>query len=109
MDKPTLQELGLLHSNICQSLGDPTRILILYELGARPRHVTALAEDLGVPQPTISRHLRVLRQRSLVRSERDGAAVVYHLTDPRMLEVLDTMRLILRESLARQSSFLQIT
>ncbi|MFN2137241.1 MAG: ArsR/SmtB family transcription factor [Candidatus Promineifilaceae bacterium] len=107
MNAPSPQELDLLHSNICQALGDPKRILILYEIYNAPRNVTALAQDLRMPQPTVSRHLRVLRQRALVRPVRDGASVVYHLTDSRMIKVLDNMRLILRDSLSRQSSFMQ--
>ncbi len=103
---PTISELDLLHANICQALGDPKRILILYALHEKPRHVTALADDLEMPQPTVSRHLRVLRQRSLVTTERDGPAVVYQLADPRMIEILNVMRQVLRDALARQSSVL---
>lgn len=108
MNTPSIQELNLLHSNVCQALGDPKRIMILYELYQRPRNVSELASDLGMPQPTVSRHLRVLRQRALVNPTRDGAAVYYHLSDPRMIEILDQMRIVLRESLARQSSFLEL-
>jgi ArsR family transcriptional regulator len=106
MSSPTLEELDLLHANICQALGDPKRILILYALYEQPRHVTALANDLGMPQPTVSRHLRVLRQRNLVSTERNGAAVVYTIKDDRIISVLDTMRNILRDSLAQQSDIL---
>jgi DNA-binding transcriptional ArsR family regulator len=106
MNLPTLQELDLLHANICQALGDPKRILIMYELNENPRNVSELAHHLELPQPTVSRHLRVLRQRSLVKPERNGASVYYHLTDPRMIEILNEMRLVLRGTLARQSSVL---
>jgi len=103
---PNIKELNLLHSNICQALGDPKRILILYAINDQPRHVTALAESLGFPQPTVSRHLRILRQRALVRKERNGPAVVYHLTDERIIEILDSMRLLLRDAMTRQASAL---
>lgn len=106
MEIPKLDELNLLHTQICQALGDPKRIQILYALNEQPLHVTALADALNTPQPTISRHLRVLRQRALVTSRREGATVVYQLADDRMIEILDTMRLILRDSLARQSNIL---
>lgn len=106
MENPTINELNLLHANICQALGDPKRILILYALNDSPRHVTGLAEDLDMPQPTVSRHLRVLRQRALVTTERNGAAVVYKLADLRMIDILNTMRVILRDSLVRQASVL---
>lgn len=104
MPNPQLEELILLHANICQALGDPRRLQILYTLHAQPRHVTALARALDVPQPTISRHLNTLRQSGLVATERQGPAVVYYLTDARVIEVLDAMRSILRDSIARQVS-----
>ncbi len=103
---PTLEELSLLHANICQALGDPKRILILYALDDEPRHVTALAEALNMPQPTVSRHLGVLRDRGLVQTERNGTAVIYTLTDGRIIELLNTMRQILRSVLAQQSDIL---
>lgn len=106
MDTPTIDELTLLHANICQALGDPRRIQILYALHKQPRHVSALADALAIPQPTVSRHLQLLRQRALVIAERDGATVVYRLADQRLVTLLDTMRAILRDTLTRQASIL---
>lgn len=103
MNRPDVDELNLLHATICKALGDPTRIQILYTLADAPRHVSALAEELDTPQPTISRHLAILRERRLVDSERDGVLVVYSLAEPRLVEVLDQMRSILHSTLARQS------
>ncbi|MCA9881364.1 MAG: winged helix-turn-helix transcriptional regulator [Anaerolineae bacterium] len=97
MSIPTLEELSLLHTNICQAVGDPKRILILYTLHEGPRHVTALSEALDMPQPTVSRHLAMLRQRSLVKCERDGAAMIYRLADERIIDVLNTMRSLLKD------------
>ena len=106
MALPPLRELRLLHSNICKALGDPKRIQILYALDEQPRNVSSLASTLDIPQPTISRHLAILRQRSLVVAERDGQMVIYRLADRRIIDVLDSMRTILRDSLERQSSAL---
>lgn len=104
MNSPTLDELSLLHANVCQALGDPKRLLILYALHERPRNVSQLAADLDMPQPTVSRHLQVLRERELVTAERDGAAVVYALAEDRLIAILDTMRQILQDILARQTT-----
>ena len=106
MEIPQIEELELLHANICQALGDPKRIQILYALHGEPRYVSALADDLGMPQPTVSRHLQVLRQRSLVVTARDGQTVVYSLADSRIIEVLNIMRRILRDALERQANVL---
>jgi ArsR family transcriptional regulator len=101
-----IDEIALLHSTLCQAVNDPKRIQILYALAEEPLNVTALAAALDTPQSTISRHLAVLRQRSLVITERDGASVIYRLADLRILDVLDTMRQMLRDSLERQSDTL---
>lgn len=103
MDTPQIDELNLLHANVCQALGDIRRIQILYALHEQERHVTDLANVLDIPQPTVSRHLGVLRQRSLVTAERRGALMVYSLAEPRIIEVLNEMRQILRGSLERQN------
>jgi DNA-binding transcriptional ArsR family regulator len=58
-----------------------------------------LAEMLEVPQPTVSRHLSVLRERGLVDAEREGTAIRYSLADHRIIEALDLMRAILNTQL----------
>ena len=106
MSFPSIDELRLLHDNICRALGDPKRIQMLYALEEQPRNVSALTDALDIPQPTVSRHLAILRQCSLVTAERDGQMVTYRLADPRIIEVLGVMRKILRDSLERQSNAL---
>lgn len=106
MSYPSLEELNLLHANLCRALSDPKRILILYALFDRPRHVTALADRLNMPQPTVSRHLRRLEQHALVRSERDGPSVIYSITDPRIMDLLEMMRQVRFDALNQQSSVL---
>lgn len=106
MTSPQLEELNLLHANICQALGDPKRIQILYALHEQPRRVSDLAADLAMPQPTVSRHLTVLRQRALLMADRNGNEVTYSLAEPGIIDVLDAMRQILRNALERQSSYL---
>ncbi len=107
MPVPALEELQLLHQNICQAVGDPKRIQLLYALYEQPRNVTALVEALNTPQPTISRHLAILRERGLVIAERDGTSVVYRLGETRIIEVLDVMRQMLRTLLEKQSSIME--
>ncbi len=103
MSIPQFEEINLLHVHVCQALSDPTRLMILYALNDKPRNVTAIAKLLDIPQSTISRHLAVLRQRSLVTSQRNGMAVTYSLSDTRIIKVLDLMREVLRDVLIQQS------
>lgn len=103
MNKTLEFEVDQLHAEICAGLAEPKRILILYELAARPRNVSELAADLELPQPLVSRHLKVLRERSMVIAERDGAAVQYRIADHRLIEALDILRAILRDQLTRRA------
>jgi ArsR family transcriptional regulator len=104
MDKPKAQELRVMHATLCQAIADPTRIALLYELGEGPKHVNQLVDALNLPQATVSRHLKILRERSLLNTRRDGSFVFYELADQRVLAALDTMRTILADTLAQQGS-----
>jgi DNA-binding transcriptional ArsR family regulator len=104
MNDPLEAEIQQLHEGVCSALADPTRIQILYLLSHGPSNVTDLAEQLSVPQSTASRHLRVLRERDLVTTERDGTSVIYDLCDKRMIDALDLMREIMRDVAERRAT-----
>ena len=97
------QEVNQLHADLCSALADPTRILLLYALSENPHTVTALVDKLGLSQPSISRHLKILRERGLVSVVRLGQNVEYSLVDPRLIEALDTLRAVLRDSIQRRA------
>ncbi len=96
-------EVLQLHAEICAGLADPTRILILYSLSQSPRNVSELCTELGMPQPLISRHLKVLRERGMVNALRRGTVVIYSLGDKRLVEALDLLRAAMREILAKRA------
>ena len=99
MEQSVKVEANLLHENVCQALADPKRIIILYLLADGPRNVTEIAEELESPQSTVSRHLKILRERGIVTTERDGSQIVYSLADRRIVEALDLMRAMVMSSL----------
>ncbi len=103
------QEISLLYDRICQAIADPKRILLLYELNRRPRRVSELSEILHMPQPSVSRHLKILRDRALVTAERDGTGVTYSLAEPEIVEALDIMRGVLRSILRREAELARFT
>ena len=104
MDDQLRRDVNLLHANICQALADPSRILILYALAESPKFVNELADFTDAPQSTVSRHLKVLRDRQLVMAQREGTAVRYSLADRRVIDALDTMRAVLADALDRQAA-----
>jgi DNA-binding transcriptional ArsR family regulator len=80
-------------ADIFKALSDPTRLRLVKLLNdchpgickGGPLCVNALAQQLGVTQPAVSQHLRILRQAGLVRGARHGAFMHYSL-DPDGLE-----------------------
>jgi ArsR family transcriptional regulator len=100
------REVHILHAHICEGLGDPKRVLILYFLADGPRNVSELTGMLGVSQPTVSHHLKILRDRGLVRAEREGTSIYYSLSDHRIIEALDLLREMLADLLSRQATML---
>lgn len=74
--------------DVFRAIGDPIRrrILVLLRDGERP--VGDLVEQLGIAQPNVSKHLRVLDEAALVRVRIDGPRRVYAL-DPDGLRNLD--------------------
>jgi hypothetical protein len=90
VDPTLVEEVNLLHAQMCQSVADPTRILILYSLADEPRYVTELAEILDVRQPTVS-------------ATREGNAIRYELRDRRIIQALDLLRAVMADLLAEQA------
>src|SRR6187200_3110834 len=60
-------------------LSDKTRLNILMLLSKGERNVTSLCEELGLPQPTVSHHLGLLRMSNLIGNRRNGKQVFYGL------------------------------
>jgi DNA-binding transcriptional ArsR family regulator len=103
MDTNLELEINRLHAEICAGLADPKRILLLYELSAGPENVSELANRLGLSQPTVSRHLKLLRERGMVTATRLGPTVEYRLGDERLIEALDLLRAVLRDRLSQRA------
>ena len=80
------------------TLAEPTRLRLLSCLAAAPLFVSDLEAVLNLPQSTVSRHLKVLRDLGLAEDRRMASHVVYRLALPagacgRMVRaVLDALR-----------------
>lgn len=103
MDNELIRELQLLHERVCDALGSPVRLMIFYALSNQPRYVSDLADELNLPQPTVSRHLKILRDRGLVTARREGPTVYYALADERVITALDLMRAVMRDRILKQA------
>lgn len=76
-------------------MADPTRVQILRLIVESPggrRPVTELADQLGLSQPTVSHHLKVLSDEGLVSRAQDGRHAWYSIAPARVAEVFESVR-----------------
>jgi ArsR family transcriptional regulator len=66
--------------NVFRALADKTRLRILALLGNNEVCVCHIHDSLGLPQPTVSRHLAYLRKSGLVAARRDGVWMHYQIS-----------------------------
>lgn len=72
-------------------LGHVVRLRLVEHLAEQPRTPQELAEMLGLTQQNASKHLQVLYTSGLVTRRREGARVLYGLSDSVILELLGEM------------------
>ncbi len=84
MDVKRLNDAAEEASEFLKALAAPGRLRVLCLLAAGERSVTAIAEAMGAPQPTVSRHLTLLKKDGIVASRSSGATRFYRLADVRV-------------------------
>jgi DNA-binding transcriptional ArsR family regulator len=72
-----------------KSLADPTRLAIVDQLAQRPRTVTELARSFGIAQPTVSNHVKLLRDAGLVHDVRVGPRRQLEVDRPALAQLLE--------------------
>ena len=78
---------------VFKALADRTRLRILALLGNNEVCVCHIHDSLGLPQPTVSRHLAYLRRSGLVSARRDGVWMHYRVSqslDPAVQAIVNT-------------------
>lgn len=73
---------------LLRALAAPVRIAIVLQLHDSERCVHELVEALGVTQPLISQHLRVLKAAGVVIGNRQGREVIYRLVDDHLAHIV---------------------
>jgi DNA-binding transcriptional ArsR family regulator len=75
-------------TELLKTLANSHRLAIVLRLADRPHCVHELVDALGVAQPLVSQHLRLLRSAGLVHGERRGREIAYALTDDHVAHIV---------------------
>jgi DNA-binding transcriptional ArsR family regulator len=81
-----------LEADMIRVLANPKRIMIVDLLGQAPGTVTEIADRLHLSLQNTSQHLRLMRDRGIVRAARDGREVRYTLASPVLSECCRLVR-----------------
>lgn len=84
-------ELFAEFARIGKCLSSPKRIELLDMLAQGPKSVEALAKATAMSIANVSQHLQTLSQAKLVRSSKRGNFVIYALSDPSVLDFLQSL------------------
>jgi len=99
--EPSLKPMAFL----AKSLADENRLRILLCLNHGKKAVTQIVGELGLSQPLVSHHLKELRRTLLVKMERHGPFIFYELSDPQILQILESLDRLSARLLAARRMF----
>ena len=102
-----LKPLFRMHAELCKAMANEHRQAILHALCSDEKCVSDLAAEIGISIHNVSQHLRVLKERRLVASRKDGQTVYYHVTNQKFMEACSLMRQALVEQYVAQGESLQ--
>lgn len=88
-------------ARIVKALAHPSRLFIVDQLSRHERCVAELTEMVGADMSTVSKHLSILKAAGILRDERRGAQVIYHLRVPCVLKFFDCVGEVI-ESVAEE-------
>jgi len=90
VDLPTPPPREILDAagELLRALAAPVRIAIVLQLQESQRCVHELVDALGVPQPLVSQHLKILKAAGVVSGARSGREVLYRLADHHLAHIV---------------------
>ncbi|MBD3107982.1 winged helix-turn-helix transcriptional regulator [Bacillus sp. AGMB 02131] len=99
-------EMQQFKADFFKALSHPLRIRILELLAEGDKNVNELQSLIGSEGSAVSQQLMVLRSKNIVTGTKDGNKVVYSLSDPMILELLEVAKKIFSNQLVNTINIL---
>ena len=96
-----------LHADLCKTLSNPKRLMMLALLGKQEMSVGEIAQVIAVPLSNVSQHLALLKAQNLVLTRKDGQTVFYRLADRRILQACTLIRSVLLDRMKERGQVAQ--
>jgi ArsR family transcriptional regulator len=94
-------------SDFFTALSHPNRVKIVELLRDGERCQCIFPDSLGIEQSNLSRHIKILTAAKVLNAHRDGVKIMLSVADPRVFDVVDVIKDILRKQLRSQSSVME--
>jgi DNA-binding transcriptional ArsR family regulator len=99
----TDREFYALKAELCKTLADAKRLMIIDNLRKGEMSVGELAKAIGIGQSNVSRHLAILRERGVLQPRREGNNIYYSLTDTKIGQACDLVKEVLMNKMSRHT------
>jgi DNA-binding transcriptional ArsR family regulator len=97
MDSRTRARLEA-RADIVKAMAHPTRLFIIEVLSKKPHCVNDLTDMIGSDISTVSKHLSILRAAGIVRVNKKGAQIFYHLKVPCILNFFGCVEEVIKST-----------
>ena len=86
------------YAEIFKALAHPIRLKIVCGLIKKHEcNVSIMVEKLGVPQPTVSQHLNILKNARVIEGFRKGTQICYRVTNEIAVKIISALEVELCE------------
>ncbi|MEO2082976.1 MAG: metalloregulator ArsR/SmtB family transcription factor [Desulfurobacteriaceae bacterium] len=75
-------------AEVFKALAHPTRIRIIRYLSDGEKCVKEIWQELGIPQPTVSQHINILKSAGIISYRKDGVKTCYKVEKPFVIELI---------------------
>ena len=79
-------------SETLKALAHPARLKVVAGLLKDECNVAQIQKVLGLPQSTISQHLRVLKNADIIKGRREGTKTCYRVIDARVRKIVEIVK-----------------
>jgi ArsR family transcriptional regulator len=95
-------ELYEINAGLCLTLAHPKRLMMVDMLGRREMNVGEIAEVLAMRPAAVSQQLRILRDRQLVATRKEGQTIYYRLAIPELSKACRIIHTVLLGEMRRR-------
>ena len=81
-----LEELARKQAALCKVFGSTRRVLIIWILADEEKTVTEIARSVGSSMQSSSQHLRLMKDKGVLTSRKDGQAVLYRIAENELMQ-----------------------